>query len=101
VASAPVTAPVSQIETGILTQTLTTREATRCPGPGRPAAPRTPGRGLISPAQDGDRLHRRDIHHILGNDAGYNAVQTISGIGKVFTAVFLAEIGDVSRFDSP
>jgi transposase len=43
----------------------------------------------------------RDIHLMLRDDAGYNAVQAIYGVGQVFAAVFVAEIGDVSRFDSP
>jgi len=43
----------------------------------------------------------RDIHRILCDDAGYNAVQAIYGVGRIFAAVFVAEIGDVTRFDSP
>jgi transposase len=43
----------------------------------------------------------RDIHLILCDDAGYNAVQAIYGVGRIFAAVFVAEIGDVTRFDSP
>jgi len=43
----------------------------------------------------------RDIHLILCDDAGYNAVQAIYGVGRLFAAVFVAEIGDVTRFDSP
>ncbi len=43
----------------------------------------------------------RDIHLILCDDAGYNAVQAIYGVGPIFAAVFVAEIGDVTRFDSP
>jgi transposase len=34
----------------------------------------------------------------LADDPGYAAVQTIPGIGATLAAVFLAEIGDVSRF---
>jgi transposase len=37
----------------------------------------------------------------LGPDLGYAAVQTIPGVGPVFAAVFVAEIGDVSRFAGP
>jgi transposase len=43
----------------------------------------------------------RDIHRALHDDAGYNAVQAIYGVGPVLAAVFVAEIGDVTRFDSP
>ncbi len=37
----------------------------------------------------------------LRDDPGYRAVQTIPGIGPVLGAVFVAEIGDVSRFARP
>ena len=40
-------------------------------------------------------------HTILRDDAGYNAIQAIYGVGRVFGAVFVAEIGDVERFGSP
>ena len=43
----------------------------------------------------------RDVHRILVDDAGYNAVQAIYGVGRTFAAVFVAEIGDVTRFGSP
>jgi transposase len=37
----------------------------------------------------------------LARDPGYQAIQTIPGIGGVLAAVFLAEIGDVHRFGGP
>ncbi|MEA2704362.1 MAG: transposase [Actinomycetota bacterium] len=43
----------------------------------------------------------RVIHHRLRDDAGYKAIQAIDGVGRVLAAVFVAEIGDVSRFPSP
>jgi transposase len=43
----------------------------------------------------------RDIHLMLRDDAGYDAIQAIYGVGPVLAAVFVAEIGDVTRFDSP
>jgi transposase len=43
----------------------------------------------------------RDIHIALRGDRGYQAVQAIFGVGRVFAAVFVAEIGDITRFDSP
>jgi transposase len=43
-----------------------------------------------------DDLYRRLRH----NDA-YNAIQAIPGVGPVLAAVFVAEIGDVTRFPSP
>lgn len=35
----------------------------------------------------------------LAGDPGYRAVQAIPGIGPILAAVFVAEIGDVTRFD--
>jgi len=43
----------------------------------------------------------REIHQMLKDDPGYNAIQQVPGIGRVFAAIFVAEIGDVSRFSSP
>jgi transposase len=37
----------------------------------------------------------------LHDDPGYRAVQTIPGVGPVLGAVFVAEIGDVTRFAGP
>jgi transposase len=37
----------------------------------------------------------------LAGDPGYAAVQTIPGIGAVLGAVFVAEVGDVTRFARP
>lgn len=37
----------------------------------------------------------------LAADAGYRAVQAIDGVGPVFAAIFVAEIGDVHRFTRP
>jgi transposase len=37
----------------------------------------------------------------LAGDPGYIAVQTIPGIGPTLGAVFLAEIGDITRFNRP
>ena len=34
----------------------------------------------------------------LADDAGYRAIQDIPGVGPVLAAIFVAEIGDVSRF---
>jgi transposase len=41
------------------------------------------------------------IHRQLKGDRGYQAIQRIDGVGKVLGAVFVAEVGDVSRFPSP
>jgi transposase len=43
----------------------------------------------------------RRIHARLRDDRGYRAIQAIHGVGPVLAAVFVAEIGDVTRFPSP
>jgi len=40
------------------------------------------------------------LHHRLKSDPGYQALVRLPGVGKVLGAVFVAEIGDISRFDS-
>jgi transposase len=40
------------------------------------------------------------IHQRFKDDPGYRALQTIPGVGRVFAAIFVAEIGDVGRFSS-
>jgi transposase len=42
----------------------------------------------------------RTIHHRLRDDHGYPAIQAITGIGHTMAAIFVAEVGDVSRFRS-
>ena len=39
------------------------------------------------------------IHAQLKADPGYQAVMTLPGVGKVIAAIFVAEIGDITRFD--
>ena len=53
-------------------------------------------------------LYRREIdqldsliHRRLKSDPGYRAIQAIGGVGPVLAAIFVAEIGDVTRFDGP
>jgi transposase len=41
------------------------------------------------------------IHRQVKDDSGYQAIVQINGVGKVIGAIFVAEIGDVTRFDSP
>ena len=40
------------------------------------------------------------IHAQLKADPGYQALMTLPGVGKAIGAIFVAEIGDISRFDS-
>jgi transposase len=41
------------------------------------------------------------IHLRLADDTGYRVIQQLSGVGRVFAAVFVAEIGDIDRFPGP
>jgi transposase len=43
----------------------------------------------------------REIHGWLKDDTGYKAIQAIDGVGRTLAAVFIAEIGDISRFPHP
>jgi transposase len=43
----------------------------------------------------------RKIHHLLRHDRGYEAIQALNGVGRTIAAIFVAEIGDVTRFRSP
>jgi len=42
-----------------------------------------------------------EITSVLAHDKGYLAIQAIKGVGPILGAVFVAEIGDVSRFSGP
>jgi transposase len=44
---------------------------------------------------------RRKVAHQLAGHRGYHAIQGIPGVGPVIAAVFVAEIGDVTRFPRP
>ena len=46
-------------------------------------------------------LFAKLIRGRLDRDPGYRAVQTIPGVGQTLAAVFVAEIGDVTRFSRP
>jgi transposase len=41
------------------------------------------------------------IADALDGDTGYQALQTIPGVGPVLAAIFVAEIGDIGRFGGP
>lgn len=43
----------------------------------------------------------KEIHPYVADDLGYHAIQAIPGVGPVLVAVFVAEIGDASRFPTP
>jgi transposase len=40
------------------------------------------------------------LHRDLKDDASYRVLRTLPGVGKVIAAIFVAEIGDVSRFET-
>lgn len=40
----------------------------------------------------------RDMRRMFKNHAGYHAIQAITGVGPVMAGIFVAEIGDVTRF---
>jgi transposase len=42
-----------------------------------------------------------DVRHELRGHVGYQAIQQIPGVGPLFASVFVAEIGDATRFRSP
>ena len=46
-------------------------------------------------------LYARLVGGRLRADPGYRAIQQIPGVGPLLGAVFVAEIGDISRFDRP
>ena len=43
-------------------------------------------------------LVERQLHEQLKGHRGYRAIQTIYGVGPITAAIFVAEIGDVTRF---
>jgi transposase len=45
-------------------------------------------------------LDRRIATH-MANHRGYHAIQAINGVGPVLAAVFVTEIGDITRFATP
>jgi len=42
----------------------------------------------------------RKIHQMLRHDPGYQTIQALHGVGRTMAAIFVAEIGDVTRFKS-
>jgi transposase len=47
------------------------------------------------------QIFERDVARELIDTAGYQAIQQIPGVGEIFAAIFVAEVGDVRRFTSP
>ena len=47
-----------------------------------------------------ETLERR-IHELLRDACGYRAIQALDGVGRTLGAIFVTEIGDITRFRSP
>ncbi len=58
-------------------------------------------RDLIAHVDGEVRAFDDAIARALRGDPGYRAIQAIPGVGEVLGAVFVAEIGDVTRFRRP
>jgi transposase len=58
-------------------------------------------RDLIEAFDRQVQIFERDVRRELAGHPGYHAIQAIPGVGPLFAAVFVAEIGDVTRFTSP
>ena len=58
-------------------------------------------RDLMSAFDREIEVVERDVARRLAGDKGYRAIQVIPGVGPVLGAVFVAEIGDVARFEGP
>jgi transposase len=58
-------------------------------------------RQLIDSLTDHIAVLGAKITEALDGDDGYRALQQIPGVGPVLAAIFVVEIGDVHRFDSP
>jgi len=58
-------------------------------------------RGLVGAIDDEIDMLERSIHQRLRDDRGYQAIQHIDGVGRTLGAMFVVEIGDVTRFPTP
>ncbi len=58
-------------------------------------------RDLVEHCNREVEMLERVIHGRLRDNAGYQAIQAIDGVGRVLGGIFVAEIGDVSRFPTP
>jgi transposase len=47
------------------------------------------------------KLLERAIHRRLADDPGYRTIQALDGVGRTIAAIFVAEIGDATRFPTP
>ncbi len=57
-------------------------------------------RDLIEASDREITMLEEHIAPILAGDLGYHSVQAIPGVGPILASIFVAEIGDISRFKS-
>ena len=57
-------------------------------------------RDLIEACEREMAMLEKQIDPYFAGDLGYHAVQAIPGVGPVLASIFVAEIGDISRFKS-
>ncbi len=58
-------------------------------------------RDLMEAYDDQVSMLESEIHRQLKDHDGYRAIQAIDGVGRIFAAIFVAEIGDIHRFSGP
>ena len=58
-------------------------------------------RGLVGAFDTEIDMLERNIHQQLRDHRGYQTIQQIHGVGRTLGAVFVVEIGDVTRFPTP
>ena len=58
-------------------------------------------RGLVGAFDIEVEMLERNIHQQLRDHRGYQAIQQLNGVGRTLGAVFVVEIGDVTRFPTP
>jgi transposase len=57
-------------------------------------------RRLIEVFDDEIDVAESQVHKRLRTDRGYKAIQALNGVGRVTASIFVAEIGDITRFSS-
>lgn len=58
-------------------------------------------RDLIGTLNSEIRQLDATVHRKLRDDVGYRVIQQLNGVGRVHAGVFVAEIGDITRFPDP
>ena len=55
-------------------------------------------RHLVDVFDDEIEVAESQVHKRLARHRGYRAIQALNGVGRVTAAIFVAEIGDITRF---